>query len=237
MEVGELKVDDVLLCTVRKIEGATVFVDIDEIKGIRGSIMLSEIAAGRIRNLREYVSAGRKIVCKVLKIMPDHVELSLRRVTAKEREGLMEKYRQEATLRNVLKTVSNNPDEILDRIKKEKDILDFVEEAKENRKIFERYFKKEEAEKLAKIFAEKEKKEKEVTKHFVLHSFGEKGLLDIKEIVNVDAEIHYLGNGNFSIKVVGRDFKDAGTKMDFVMKEIEKRAKARGAIFEIKKEK
>ena len=75
---------DIILCTVEKIEGISVFVTID--KGGTGSIVTSEIAPGRIRNLRDYVVPNKKIVCKVLKVDPNgHVHLSLRRVTAKER--------------------------------------------------------------------------------------------------------------------------------------------------------
>ena len=60
-----IKTDDLILCTVKKIEGTTVFVDLGD--SIHGTIVFSEIAAGRIRNIREYAIPGKKIVCKVLK--------------------------------------------------------------------------------------------------------------------------------------------------------------------------
>ena len=63
----DLEVGDIVLCTVDRIVGTIVFVKIDG--DGEGSIILSEIAPGRIRNLREYVVPKKKIVCKVLRIL------------------------------------------------------------------------------------------------------------------------------------------------------------------------
>jgi len=73
----ELEVGDVVLCTVDKIAGTVVFVKID--RNGEGNIITSEIAPGRIRNLREYVVPKKKIVCKILRISPNgNINLSLR---------------------------------------------------------------------------------------------------------------------------------------------------------------
>jgi len=86
----ELEVGDVVLCTVERIEGTTVFVNINE-TGQQGGIILSEIAPGRIRNLRDYVVPKKVIACKVLKISGNTIELSLRRVTLKEQKEAKER--------------------------------------------------------------------------------------------------------------------------------------------------
>ncbi len=75
----ELTEGSLVLCTVKKIEKTNIFLDIDGYG--EGSMVLSEVAAGRIRNLREYVFPNKKIVCKILNIDKGHIELSLRRVT------------------------------------------------------------------------------------------------------------------------------------------------------------
>jgi len=49
-----LEEGEIVLCTVDRIVGTVVFVKIDG-EEKNGSIILSEIAPGRIRNLREYV--------------------------------------------------------------------------------------------------------------------------------------------------------------------------------------
>ena len=152
----ELKEDDIVMCTVRNIEGTTVFVDIED--NGPGSIFMSEIAAGRIRNLRDYVIIGKKIVCKVLKITKDHVELSLRRVTTKEKDEIKDRYEKERNLLSMLKTSTKEPEEILKKIKQSEDIIEFLEEARSNPQVAEKFMPKSEAAAFTKILAEKKDK-------------------------------------------------------------------------------
>ena len=92
----ELKEDDIILCIVKRIEGTTVFLDIEDNGNlIQGTMIFSEVSPGRIRNIREYVVPNKKVVCKILRIRDGHPELSLRRVTAKEREFILEIYKKE----------------------------------------------------------------------------------------------------------------------------------------------
>src|SRR3990167_1613542 len=96
---------DLVLCTVDRIVGTVVFVRIEGTNQ-EGSIITAEIAPGRIRNLREYVVPKKRIVCKVLRITPQgNVELSLRRVTQKERKEAMEQDKQEKSHINIIKVV------------------------------------------------------------------------------------------------------------------------------------
>src|SRR3989344_2187743 len=172
-----------VLCTVKVIDKANIFFDIEE-QG-EGSMVLSEVAAGRIRNLREYVFPGKKIVCKVLNVSNGHVELSLRRVTAKERQEVLERYKKERSFASMLKTIASNPEEIVKKIKKEHDLVSFLEEAKDNTEILKKYFSKEQIEKLSKVLKEKINKEKEVKKIFKISSTSNIGVLDIKEILDI----------------------------------------------------
>ena len=112
----DLKEDDIVLCKVKNIEGTAVFLEIEG-ADIEGHMVLSEVAAGRIRNLRQYVSPGRLIVCKVLRINPDHVELSLRRVTTRERDVALDLYKKEKAFRSVLKFVGEDADRVITKIK------------------------------------------------------------------------------------------------------------------------
>jgi translation initiation factor 2 alpha subunit (eIF-2alpha) len=227
------QVDDVVLCTVKKIEGTTVFLEMED--GSPGTMMLSEVAAGRIRNLRQYVSPNRKIVCKILKSNRDHFELSLRRVTTKERESVLEEIKKEKALTNMLKVAGEEPEKVIEKIKEHNSIVDFIEEAREDVKVLEKYLNKVNAEKVFKILAEKEGREKVVEKRISLKSDGESGVNDIREILDVDAEVHYLGSSKFSVSVKGKDFRGANEKMEEVLEEIEKRAEKKGAVFSLGK--
>ena len=65
----ELEIGDLVLCTVERIERTIIFVKIAfGNKEVDGSIVISEIAPGRIRNIRQYVVPKKKIVCKILRI-------------------------------------------------------------------------------------------------------------------------------------------------------------------------
>jgi translation initiation factor 2 alpha subunit (eIF-2alpha) len=74
----ELEEGTVVLCTVTKIVGTSVFVKLDDYNK-EATIITSEIAPGRIRNLRDYVVPNKKIVCKILRIdNKGQIDLSLR---------------------------------------------------------------------------------------------------------------------------------------------------------------
>ncbi|MFH1425421.1 MAG: hypothetical protein ABIG28_01680 [archaeon] len=227
------KVDDVLLCRVKKIEGTTVFLETED--GVAGSMLLSEVAAGRIRNLRDYVSPNRKIVCKVLGVRGEHLELSLRRVTGNERLGVLGKAKKERAFKNMLRSVGEKG-RLVDKIKEVFDFEEFLEKIKEDIKILENFVSKENAKKLLGLLKERSEKDKKVCGKFILRSDDESGVEDIKEILEIeDCEIHYLGSGRFSISVLGKDFKEANAKMDEVLKEIGARAGRKNAKFEMEK--
>jgi len=231
-----IREDDVVLCTVKRIEGTTVFLDIEG-EG-SGSMVLSEVAAGRIRNLRDYVSPNKKIVCKVLKVTEDHIELSLRRVTAREKKQVLDRSKKERALKSMLKSVGANAGEVLDKIKIDYDIVDFLEEGSKDKKIFEKYVGVEKASKLSQIVSEKVEKEKVVSGKITLSTESDSGVSDIKDVLNVkDVDIKYVGSSVFSVSVSGRDFREANNKLSEVFKELEKRAKKKHAVIEIVKEK
>jgi translation initiation factor 2 alpha subunit (eIF-2alpha) len=228
----ELREDDIVMCTVRKIEGTTVFVDIED--NGAGSIVMSEIAAGRIRNLRDYVLLGKKIVCKVLKISKDYVELSLRRVTAKEKEEIKDRYEKERNLLSMLKASTKKPEEILKKIKQSADILEFLEEARSNPQAAEKFMPKSEAQAFTKILSEKKEKEKIVKKTISIKSFSSSGVNDIKSALEVpkEIEIRYLGSSKFSLSSKGKDFKEANNKVLSAIETIKNKAKEKKLLFE-----
>jgi len=231
-----IKEDDVVLCTVKKIEGTTVFVSIED--DGEGSIVMSEIAAGRIRNLREYVVPNKKIVCKVLRISNNHIQLTLRRVTGKERESAMDRHKKEKTLTSMLKTITLSPAKIIVKIKQSYTVPEFLEEARESPKIIESFLNKKESAQLSKILEEKKEKDKIVKKTFTLKSTSPSGLSDIKEILKTqDCKINYLGSSRFSISISAKGFKEANAKLSDALSMISEKAKKKNAQLEIKDKK
>lgn len=228
----ELKEDDLVLCTVKKIENASVFVELED--GSMGSIAMSEIAAGRIRNLREYVVLNKKLVCKVLKKLPDHLELSLRRVGGKERDELLDKNKKEKTAQALLKAVLKDPEKTIKKIMDSMQLSDFINKAKLDIKSVSQYISKEEMLVLEKALAEKKDKDKSAKSIITIKSFANSGIIDIKEVLSSkEVEVSYLGSGKFAVSSIANDFKEANHKLNLTLEKMQKKAKEKKIVFEI----
>ncbi|MBI2558447.1 translation initiation factor IF-2 subunit alpha [Candidatus Woesearchaeota archaeon] len=97
-EEGEL-----VLCTVTSVQFHSVFVNLDEYsKG--GMIHISEVSPGRIRNIRDFVKEGKKIVCKVLRINQEkgYIDLSLRRVNESEKRRKIDDTKKEQNAEKIV---------------------------------------------------------------------------------------------------------------------------------------
>lgn len=227
---------DFVLCTVEKIVGTIVFVKIEnEERG--GSIILSEIAPGRIRNLREYVVPKKKIVCKVLRVSGETIFLSLRRVTQKEKKEVLEEYSQEKSYNNILKSIlKEKAEDIIERISKTGRLYDFLEEAKENPKELEKIVGKEDSKKILNIIKEQKKKKTIIKKIVLLRTQNPDGINLIKEILKKPAniEIKYIAAGKYSLKTENEDAKKGDQELKDLMEKIEEKAKEKGMHFEIK---
>jgi len=99
---------ELVLCTVKKILPNSVFADLDEYQNKEGMIHLSEISAGRIRNIRDYVKENKKIICKVLRVNKErnYIDLSLRRVSVSMKKNKNTEYKQEQKSEKILETVA-----------------------------------------------------------------------------------------------------------------------------------
>ena len=232
----ELKEGDVVLCTVEKIVGTTVFVKIED--NGQGSIIVSEIAPGRIRNLRDYVVPNKKIVCKILRIGKDYANLSLRRVVENERKEVLDKCEKEKNSFSVLRSVlSEKASEVVEKIKKESSLSEFLQNCKSNPEKLHSYMTKEQAERVCKILSEKKEKKVDIKKEFMLKSNHSDGIKRIKRILDIvvnNGNIKYLAASRFVFSVTAKDFKEANAKMNAAFKEIEKRVKQEQCEFSVK---
>lgn len=100
--------NEILICTVKKILPHSIFAELNEYKNLEGMIHISEIAPGRIRNIRDYVKEGKIIVCKVLKVNKEkrHIDLSLRRVSVSLKRKKLEGYKQEKKAEKLLGNIA-----------------------------------------------------------------------------------------------------------------------------------
>jgi len=227
---GYPEINEIVLCTVRKIYGNTTFVTLNEYEK-EGVLTISEIAPGRIRNLREHVSEGREIICKVLRVdeRGRRIDVSLRRVPVPVMRDKLEKLKKEEfsdkVYMDVAKKLSTTKDDLFDRT--------FEPIFEEYETVFEALYdimidnkrvsmfnelKDNEKEELIKIINAKIKPE-EVTfkENFNLTSDAKNGVVLIKDaiskafnILNYDkVDVVYLAAGKFQIIIKHDDMKSA----------------------------
>jgi translation initiation factor 2 alpha subunit (eIF-2alpha) len=231
LEEGEM-----VLCTVDRIAGTVVFVKIEG-EEREGSIILSEIAPGRIRNLREYVIPKKKIVCKVLKTSGGTISLSLRRVTLKEKKEVMDENNQERSYMSILKSVlKEKATSIIDKITKDGKLFDFFEETRKNPKKLEDLIGKEDAKKILNIVLEQKKKITTIKRTISLKTQEPNGIHLLKSVLEAPGEIEvkYLSAGKYSLKIETEDGKKGDQKLKIFLDGVEKKAKETGVQFELK---
>ncbi len=232
----ELEQGNVVLCTVDKIVGTTVFVNIDGVTQ-RCSIVFSEVSPGRIRNIRDFVVPKKTIVCKVLKISENNIELSLRRVTQKEQKEVIEQHKIEKSYTNILKTIlKEKTPKIIEKIKQTSGIYNFLEEAKKDSKKLEKLIGKENTQKIIEILSAQKKKTVILKKIITMHSTNPDGLSQIKKLLENQKEIKikYLAAGKYSIKREDENMKQADIKITEIIEKIETKAKKLGFEFNFK---
>ncbi len=121
--------DELVLCTVTNTFHHGVFVNVEEY-GKSGMIYISEVSPGRIRNIRDFVKEGKKIVCKVLRINEEkgYIDLSLRRVNERQKKEKINEIKQEQKAEKIIEFAAKKLD---------KDPKKLYEEL--SSKIFEKY--------------------------------------------------------------------------------------------------
>jgi len=244
--------EELVLCTVTAVHYHSVFVKLDEY-GKTGLIHISEIAPGRIRNIRDYVVEGKKVVCKVLKIDKEkgHIDLSLRRVNEKQKRNKLNQIKQEQLAEKIVQNLAKQKKEktedlykkITEKIFQEYDSLYAVfEDASQDKISLEKYLDKKTADQLTTLIKQRIKP-KEVSLHgeIRISSTAPNGLEIVKEILK-KAEatkgkpiIKYKGAGIYTITVKAEDYKTAEKTLKHAAENAEKQAKKAKAKFEFQK--
>jgi len=98
-EVGELVVG-----TVTRITDYGAYVSLDEYCGVEGLLHISEISSGWVKNIDDYVHEKQKLVLKVLRVDREkgHIDLSLRRVSKKEKQEKMAEWKKRKKAESIL---------------------------------------------------------------------------------------------------------------------------------------
>ena len=228
-----MKENDLLLCKVKKVTNTITFVEIPN--GHEGTIISSEIAAGRIKLMRQYVVPNKQVVCKILKIEGDHVHLSLRRVNSKEKKEVMQKAKQDQAINVAFKQILKDKEKsIKEKILENFETLtEFINAAKSDETLIKKHIPKENQEAIEKVINKKRKNEqlKQIIKIKCLESDGLTRIKKILNIKNKNISINYISAGNFSLKLTVEDFKQGKKEMVEILEKLEKQAKENNCEF------
>ena len=98
-EVGEL-----VITTVDKVSDYGSYVTLDEYGAMEALLHISEISSSWVKNIRDHVREREKLVLKVLRVDPekDHIDLSLRRVSGKEKQEKMLEWKKKRRAEYIL---------------------------------------------------------------------------------------------------------------------------------------
>lgn len=219
---------DLVLCTVTSVQYHSVFVEIEDY-GKGGMIHISEVSPGRIRNIRDFVKEGKKIVCKVLRVNPEkgYIDLSLRRVNESEKRRKIDSVKKEQNAEKIMEITAGKIgikseqfyNEISGNIMKRYATLhEFFEDALKDESLPEsigidkKYLK----ELLETIKQRIKPSEVQITGKLKITTFAPNGVDIVKESLKKADEaskgrvsINYLGSGTYRFMVKATDYKEA----------------------------
>ncbi|WP_297068830.1 translation initiation factor IF-2 subunit alpha [Thermococcus sp.] len=98
-----------VIATVKSIHPYGAFLRLDEYPGREGFMHISEVASSWVKNIRDYVKEGQKVVVKVIRIDrgKGHVDLSLKRVNQQQRKAKLQEYKRAQKAENLLKMAAD----------------------------------------------------------------------------------------------------------------------------------
>jgi translation initiation factor 2 subunit 1 len=101
------EVGDLVIATVETVTDYGAYVKLDEYNK-KGLLHISEISSSWIRNVRDFVREGQKVVLKVLRVDVEkgHIDLSLRRVTKREKVEKIMSWKRERRAETLLRSVA-----------------------------------------------------------------------------------------------------------------------------------
>jgi len=98
---------DLVIATAKTITDYGAYVILDEYQK-EGLLHVSEVSSGWVKNIRNFVREGQKFVLKVLRVDTEkgHIDLSLRRVTRREKKEKILLWKKERKADSLLRSAS-----------------------------------------------------------------------------------------------------------------------------------
>ena len=241
---------EIVICTVKRVLPDSVFVDLDEYNK-EAMIHISEVSPGRIRNIRDFVKEGKKIVCKVININKEkgYVDLSLRRVNQAQKINKNNSYKQEQKAEKVLQDLAKKVDTDLKTVyekignkiieKYETLTLCFNEIVNDKTDLKDLKIDNEIGKNLIKLVKEKIKPSSvDIVAKLSLESDSGNGIELIKKALNFgkdNIEISYISAPFYRLKITARDYKTAESSLKNFQEQVIDFSKKNKLRFELRR--
>lgn len=254
-QVGEL-----VVATVRRLESYGAYVTLDEYSSREGFLHISEISSTWVRNIRNYIREGEKVVLQVLRVDParGQVDLSLRRVSRDEQRKKIEDWKKNRRAEMMIKTASsllkvNESDlygEVAPRLEERFGSVyaGFEESVKKGAEVLMEAGLSEEAARVLAEIARDKIVIKGVTIYgtFELTSMEPRGVEAIKKVLaeakelgegdEAEVNLYTLGAPKYRIEVTSRDYKRAESALEKIVEAVRASWSSHDGRFSFKRE-
>jgi translation initiation factor 2 subunit 1 len=236
-ETGEF-----VVATVRRLESYGAYVTLDEYDGKEALLHISEISSRWVRNIRNHVREGQKVVLQVLRVdaAKGQVDLSLRRVNRDDKRKKLEQWKKSRKAESLMKaaaaSLKTTPEKIYSAVwqavvDKYGTLYDGLEAAakKGAGALTEAGVNARTAEALTQIARDKiVVKGVTVQGVFEVTAMGNRGVEEIRGLFQgtkrvgdeneVDTNVYTLGAPKYRIEVAAEDYKKAEVALDRIVK-------------------
>jgi len=238
---------EIVIGTVKRVLDFGAFVSLDEYEGREGMVHISEVASGWIKDIREHVKKGQKVICKVLDINKKrgHIDLSIKDVNERQKREKLQQWKNEMKAFKWLEIIGeklgiemNELEKIGRKLLKEYDSVysAFEDAGYEGYEVLSPIVGEAFAKEMAEIARENIKpKRVKVRGFFELKSTASDGIERIKKALleakksltdGVEMKIEYIGAPRYRIVIEADDYKTAENVLkkatDIVLKKIKK---------------
>ncbi len=115
---GYPEVNELVVCKIVKIYPNSAFAQILEYNK-NGMIHVSEVASRWVRNIREFLKENQYVVCRVMSVDKDTIQLSVKRVRREEANSKLNEFKKEKKAEKLLELAAKELGKTLDDAYKE----------------------------------------------------------------------------------------------------------------------
>lgn len=250
-EVGEL-----VVCTVKRITPHSAFVSLDEYENKEAMLHISEVSTKWVKSITDFISEGKKIVCKVLQKNEEkgYVDVSLKRVSNVEAKRKMDEIKTEIRVEKLIEVIAKkfgqDPKKGLNEIgskilKQYPSLAEFYTAVREDLSLIDKLDIPEKwASELKEQIAEQLKSQQVLLKRTInVSSVAGDGIIKVKNFLqklkeigkgkDVNIEIKYISSPKYLLELKIKDYKSGEAFLKKLFSQAENLAKKSGVEFSV----